>query len=195
MLWEFSTPGIPDELFERNDMVPITKEDVRSLVISKLRLKRGASAIDIGCGSGSITVELCIQTGSEKIYAIDFDENAVNLTNRNLNKFGLKSNVIMSKAENVLASLPKVDAVVVGGTWGNTEQIIEMAIERLDSGGRIVVDTILIETMYKALNTFSRSELHEIDITQVIIAKAKKVSTGTMLIARNPVLILSGTRV
>jgi cobalt-precorrin-6B (C15)-methyltransferase len=101
----------------------------------------------------------------------------------------------MSKAENVLASLPKVDAVVVGGTWGNTEQIIEMAIERLDKGGRIVVDTILIETMYKALNTFSRSELHEIDITQVIIAKAKKVSTGTMLIARNPVLILSGTRV
>ena len=195
MLWEFSTPGIPDELFERNDIVPITKEDVRSLVISKLRLKRGASAIDIGCGSGSITVELCIQTGSENIYAIDFDENAVNLTNRNLNKFGLKSNVIMSKAENVLASLPKVDAVVVGGTWGNTEQIIEMAIERLDSGGRIVVDTILIETMYKALNTFSRSELHEIDITQVIIAKAKKVSTGTMLIARNPVLILSGTRV
>ncbi len=195
MLWEFSTPGIPDELFERNDMVPITKEDVRSLVISKLRLKRGASAIDIGCGSGSITVELCIQTGSENIYAIDFDENAVNLTNRNLNKFGLKSNVIMSKAENVLASLPKVDAVVVGGTWGNTEQIIEMAIERLDSGGRIVVDTILIETMYKALNTFSRSELHEIDITQVIIAKAKKVSTGTMLIARNPVLILSGTRI
>jgi cobalt-precorrin-6B (C15)-methyltransferase len=195
MLWEFSTPGIPDELFERNDMVPITKEDVRSLVISKLRLKRGASAIDIGCGSGSITVELCIQTGSGNIYAIDFDENAVNLTHRNLNKFGLKSNVIMSKAENVLASLPKVDAVVVGGTWGNTEHIIEMAIERLDSGGRIVVDTILIETMYKALNAFSRSELHEIDITQVIIAKAKRVSTGTMLIARNPVLILSGTRV
>jgi len=195
MLWEFSTPGIPDELFERNDMVPITKEDVRSLVISKLRLKRGASAIDIGCGSGSITVELCIQTGSENIYAIDFDENAIDLTNRNLNKFGLKSNVILSKAENVLASLPKVDAVVIGGTWGNTEQIIEMGTERLNSGGRIVVDTILIETMYKALNAFSRSELREIDITQVIIAKAKKVSTGTMLIARNPVLILSGTRI
>ncbi|HEY7572662.1 MAG TPA: precorrin-6Y C5,15-methyltransferase (decarboxylating) subunit CbiT [Nitrososphaeraceae archaeon] len=195
MLWEFSTPGIPDELFERNDMVPITKEEVRSLVMSKLRLKRGASAIDIGCGSGSITVELCIQTGSENIYAIDFDEKAVDLTNKNLNKFGLKSNVILSKAENVLASLPKVDAVVVGGTWGNTEQIIKMAIDRLDRGGRIVVDTILIETMYNALNTLSKLELHEIDITQVIIAKAKKVSTGTMLIARNPVLILSGTRI
>jgi cobalt-precorrin-6B (C15)-methyltransferase len=103
--------------------------------------------------------------------------------------------VILSKAEDVLASLPKVNAVVVGGTWGNTEQIIEMAIERLDIGGRIVVNTILIETMYKALNAFNRSELEDVDITQVIIAKAKKVSTGTMLIARNPVLILSATRI
>jgi cobalt-precorrin-6B (C15)-methyltransferase len=195
MLWKFSTPGIPDDLFEKNDKVPITKEDVRSLLISKLRLKRGLSAIDIGCGSGSITVELCIQTGSENVYAIDFDENAVELTNKNLNKFGLKSNVILSKAEDVLASLPKVNAVVVGGTWGNTEQIIEMAIKRLDIGGRIVVNTILIETMYKALNAFNRSELEDVDITQVIIAKAKKVSTGTMLIARNPVLILSATRI
>ena len=58
MSWDFSTPGIPDELFERDEMVPITKEDVRSLVISKLRLKQGFTAIDIGCGSGSITVEL-----------------------------------------------------------------------------------------------------------------------------------------
>ena len=113
------------------------------------------------------------------------------MTKRNLEKFGLKSNVVLSKAENILPSLPKVDAVVVGGTWGNTEQIIEMAIERLKIGGRIVIDTILLETMYKALNTFERSDLHEVDVTQVIIAKARKVSKGTMMIARNPVLILS----
>lgn len=194
MPWDFSTPGIPDELFDRDELVPITKEDVRSLVISKLRLKKGYSAIDIGCGSGSITVELCIQTKSENIYAIDFDERAIDLTNRNLEKFGLKSRVILSKAEDILPSIPDVDAVVVGGTWGNTEQIIEMAIGRLKAGGRIVIDTILIETMYKALTAFERSELHEVDVTQVIIAKARKVSKGTMMIARNPVLILSATR-
>lgn len=69
-----------------------------------------------------------------------------------------------------------------------------MAIERLKVGGRIVIDTILIETMYKALTAFNRSDLHEVDVTQVIIAKARKVSKGTMMIARNPVLILSATR-
>jgi cobalt-precorrin-6B (C15)-methyltransferase len=194
MPWDFSTPGIPDELFDRDEMVPITKEDVRSIVISKLRLKQGFSVIDIGCGSGSITIELCIQTKSDRIYAIDFDERAIDLTNRNLEKFGLKSNVILSRAEDILPSLPEVDAVVIGGTWGNTDQIVEMAVQRLKIGGRIVIDTILLETMYRALNAFTRSDLREVDVTQVIIAKSRKVSKGTMMIARNPVLILSATR-
>ena len=28
-LWEYKTPGIPDELFNRIDNVPITKEEIR----------------------------------------------------------------------------------------------------------------------------------------------------------------------
>ena len=44
------TPGIPDELFERREDVPITKEDIRALVISKLRLRDDFQVIDVGCG-------------------------------------------------------------------------------------------------------------------------------------------------
>ena len=51
MIWNYKTPGIPDELFDRIDNVPITKEDIRSIIISKLRLKEGFTAMDIGCGS------------------------------------------------------------------------------------------------------------------------------------------------
>ncbi|MGA7042746.1 MAG: methyltransferase, partial [Nitrososphaeraceae archaeon] len=96
LLWNYRTPGIPDELFERTEQVPITKEDVRALVLSKLRLKENSSAIDIGCGSGSITVELCLQTKDNKVYAIDFEEKATELTRKNLLKFGLKAEVILS---------------------------------------------------------------------------------------------------
>ena len=91
MFWDYRTPGIPDELFETNQEVPITKEEIRAIAVSKLRLKEGFAAIDIGCGSGSITVELCLQTRSDKIYAIDFNEKAIVLTKKNLNKFGVKA--------------------------------------------------------------------------------------------------------
>jgi cobalt-precorrin-6B (C15)-methyltransferase len=197
LLWDYRTPGIPDELFERAEDVPITKEDVRALALSKLRLKEGFSAIDVGCGSGSITVELCLQTRGTtggQVYAIDFDNNAVELTKKNLAKFGTTAQVILGKAQEVLPTLPQVDAVVVGGTWGDSKQVIQLAIDRLKEGGRIVIDTILIETMYQALSTVGEIGLKDIDITQVTIAKARKVTTGTMMLARNPVMIISATK-
>jgi cobalt-precorrin-6B (C15)-methyltransferase len=192
--WDYRTPGIPDELFDRTEEVPITKEDIRAIAISKMRLKDGSSAIDVGCGSGSITVELCLQTKGV-VYAIDFDKNAVELTRKNLQKFGVKAEVLLGKAQDLLPTLPQVDAIIIGGTWGDTRQVIQLSIDRLKKGGRLVIDTILIETMYQALAAVNELKLAEIDVTQVIIAKARKVTTGTMMLARNPVMIISATKV
>lgn len=192
-MWDYRTPGIPDELFERTEDVPITKEDVRALAVSKLRLREGFSAIDVGCGSGSITVELCLQTRG-KVYGIDFDKNAIELTKKNLLKFGVDAEIVLGKAQDVLPALPEVDAIVVGGTWGDARQVIQLAVGRLKKGGRIVIDTILIETMYQALTTVNELQLADVDVTQVTIAKARKVTTGTMMLARNPVMMISATK-
>lgn len=194
MLWNYTTPGIPDELFERSENVPITKEDIRSIVLSKLRLRRKYSVIDVGCGSGSITVEICLQVNSKNVYAIDSDKNAIELTAKNLDKFGVSANLIHSKAEQVLHSLPAANAIFVGGTKGKTEKIIELCISKLKKDGRLVVDTILIETMFKALRTIKNQNMRNIEVTQVTIAKGKNVTSGTMLVARNPILILSATK-
>jgi len=194
MIWDYITPGIPDELFERSENVPITKEDIRSIVLSKLRLRKNYSIIDVGCGSGSITVEVCLQVNSKNVYAIDSDQNAIELTRKNLDRFGVTANLIYSKAEQILPSLPTVDAIIVGGTKGKTEKIIELCVSKLKKDGRLVIDTILIETMYKALRTIRREKMREIEVTQVSISKGKDVPSGTMLISRNPILILSATR-
>jgi cobalt-precorrin-6B (C15)-methyltransferase len=194
LLWDYRTPGIPDELFDRVEDVPITKEDVRALVISKLRLKENSSAIDVGCGSGSITVEMCLQTKGNKIYAIDFDGKAVELTRKNLLKFNVKAEVIFSKAQDILPLLPQVDAILIGGTSGEVEKIVNLGVDRLNKGGRIVIDTVLIETTYRALTTINQANLKEVDVTQAIIAKARKVTTGTMMSARNPIIIISATK-
>ncbi|HEY6404464.1 MAG TPA: precorrin-6Y C5,15-methyltransferase (decarboxylating) subunit CbiT [Nitrososphaeraceae archaeon] len=194
MIWNHRTPGIPDELFETDQEIPITKEEVRAIVISKLRLNEGFAAIDVGCGSGSITVEICLQTRSDNIYAIDFNERAIALTKINLNKFGVKAKTMLARAEDILPTLPKVDAIMIGGSWGNIHQILSLAADRLVKGGRIVIDTILIETTYKTLDALQGLKLSTIDITQAAIAKGRQVSTGTMMLARNPVTIISATK-
>ena len=194
-LWNYKTAGIPDEFFERMDKVPITKEEIRSIIISKLRLKEGYISIDAGCGSGSITIELAIQTKA-MVYAIDIDKNAIDLTNQNTTKFGLenKVRVIEGLVQDILPELPNVDSIVIGGTTGNTEKIIRFAIDRLKPGGRLVVTSILFETIYKTLKTFEDCKLFEIDMTQITVAKSKKTASGTMMISRNPVIIFSATK-
>ena len=174
--------------------MPITKEEVRAITIGKLRLKEGFTAIDVGCGSGSLTVEICNQIRSGIAYAIDFDEKAVELTKLNLGRFKFKAEVILSDAQDALPKLPQVNSIVIGGTWGNTRKIIEMAISKLQINGRLVINTILIESAYDALSTLYDAKLEEVDVTQVIISKSRKVTTGTMMLARNPVLIISATK-
>jgi cobalt-precorrin-6B (C15)-methyltransferase len=72
--------------------------------------------------------------------------------------------------------------------------VIQLAVGRLKKGGRLVIDTILIETIYQALAAINKMQLAEVDVTQVTIAKARKVTTGTMMLARNPVMIISATK-
>ena len=89
-MWKHKTPGIPDENFERDENVPITKEEVRAIQISKARLSSGQTVFDIGCGSGSISVEASLQIESSgKVYAVDVDPKAIELTKKNLSKFSL----------------------------------------------------------------------------------------------------------
>ena len=196
MFWNSKTSGIPDEFFLREEEVPITKEEIRSIIISKLRLKETNSVIDIGCGSGSITVELCLQCQKGTVFGVDLDLKAVNLTEKNLEKFKVHADIRHGNATDILESLPFVDGIVIGGTTGKTEELIDQSISRLNSGGRLVITSILIETMFKAIKTVNESNfLKDIDFTQIIISKGRTTTTGTMMLARNPVMIISATKI
>ena len=196
-MWKYKTPGIPDEEFERTESVPITKEEVRSIQISKARLSSGQTVLDIGCGSGSITVEAGLQVESNgKVVGVAFDPNAIELTNTNLKKFGVNNaSLILGNAKEKISELPDADAIFIGGTGGDTQEILQLCESKLRSGGRIVIGVILIETLYAVLQTIESLKFDSVDITQITIGKSRKTSTGTMMLARNPVTVISATKV
>ena len=195
-MWKFKTPGIPDEEFERTESVPITKEEIRAIQISKARLSPDQTVLDIGCGSGSITVEAGLQVESGgKVVGVDLDPNAIELTNRNLKKFGVdNATLILGNAKEKISDLPEADAIFIGGTGGDTQEIVQLCEDKLKSGGRIVIGVILIETLYAVLQTIEKLKFDAIDITQITIGKSRKTSTGTMMLARNPVTVISATK-
>ena len=196
-MWNYKTHGIPDEHFERAEKVPITKEEVRTIQLSKARLKPGQIVYDIGCGSGSISVEVGIQIESTgKVLAIDYDENAVELTKKNLKKFNLSNvSVLFGNAKEKISDLEIADVIFIGGTGGDTSDIVKLSENKLKTGGRIVIGIILIETLYSVLQILDTLKFDSIDITQVTISKSRKTTTGTMMLARNPVTIISATKV
>lgn len=195
-MWNYKTPGIPDEFFERSENVPITKEEVRAVQISKARLCPGYIVYDIGCGSGSISIEAAIQIESGKVIAIDYDPNAIELTKKNAEKFGLTNiSTILGNAKEKILELELADAIFIGGTGGDTEDIVKICQDRLKSGGRIVIGVILIETLYSVLQIIEKLKFNSIDLTQITISKSRKTSTGTMMLARNPVTVISATKI
>ena len=196
--WAYKTPGIPDELFNQSDEVPgPTKEEIRVVTISKARLCEGAIVIDVGCGTGGLTVEAALQAGSKgKVYAVDEDDAAIKLTSSNVEKFGVQGFVAVTrgKAPEAMLSLPKADAVLIGGGGVSLRAIIQTANYKLKPNGRIVVNAILLETATTAISELKALGFKDIDITHISVAKGKQINSGTMMMARNPITIVSATK-
>ncbi len=69
-----------------------------------------------------------------------------------------------------------------------------MCLDKLKLGGRIVIGMIQIETIFSVLSFVEEQGLESVDITQITISKSRKTSTGTMMLARNPVTVLSANK-
>lgn len=196
--WIYRIPGIPDADFIQSDKVPgPTKEEVRAVTISKARLCEGSYVIDVGCGTGSLTVEAALQvTQKGKVFAIDDDEEAVELTKKNVAKFQVQNTVevIFGKAPEVMSDLPKVDLVLIGGS-ASLREVIHAAYQKLKKNGRVVINAILLETAVKALNELKKPGFKDLDVAQLFVAKGREVSSGTMMLARNPITVISATKV
>jgi len=196
-MWKYKTPGIPDELFLQSDKVPgPTKEEIRVITISKARLREGAYVLDVGCGTGGLTVEAALQVGYKgKVFAIDEDEEAIKLTRSNVEKFDAQDvvEIIHGKAPDAIPSMPKLDVVIIGGSK-NLREVMQASFEKLKAGGRIVVNAILLETATTALDEIKKLNAKDIDVISVVVAKGKDIGSGTMMLARNPITIVSATK-
>jgi cobalt-precorrin-6B (C15)-methyltransferase len=196
-MWNYRTPGIPDDLFITSEGIPgPTKEEIRVLTISKARIREGFLVADVGCGVGSLTVEAALQVGpSGRVFAIDEDEKAVKVTKENVTKFNVQDRVeiICGKAPEAMRNLPSMDVVIVGGSM-SLRGILETSWMKLKEGGRIVVNAIMLETAYETLHELKRLRFRDIDVAAIFVAKGKFVSGGVMMLARNPITVISATK-
>ena len=107
-LWPYITPGIPDELFERLPGIPLSKREIRLLLIAHLRLLPNSVLWDIGAGTGTIPVEIGLLCPQAQIIAVERDEEVANLIRRNCDRFEVNNvEVIEGSAPECLKNLQK----------------------------------------------------------------------------------------
>lgn len=185
------THGIQDELFQRGQ-VPMTKSEIRSISLSKLQLRTGDVVYDIGAGTGSVSVEMAFQASEGSVYAVEFNEEALELIRRNAERFGVWNlKVIEGKAPEALTDLPVPDRAFIGGSKGNLAEILELLAKK-NPRIRVVINAVTLETMTEAVSQFQKLGFEDVDIVQIFAAHGKAAGNCHMMQGQNPVFIISG---
>ena len=191
---EQSVPfGISDNEFIRGN-VPMTKSEIRGTVISKLNISRKDVCWDIGCGTGSVSVEMALQCYNGRVYAVDKNEEAVELTRQNAYKFGCDNiEIISTAAPEILSDLPAPDKVFIGGSCGKIREILNVIYEK-NSKAEIVITAVSLETLNESVTAFSVFGIDSPEIVQLAVTRTKKIGNHTMLSAENPIFIIKGVK-
>lgn len=183
--------GISDENFIRGD-VPMTKSEVRSVVISKLNIGSKDVCWDIGCGTGSVSVEMALRCFDGTVFAVDKNASAADLTKKNALKFGCDNiKIFHGNAPECMDDFPPPDKVFIGGSGGKTGEIIDM-VYRKNPDTIIVITAVSLETLTDSVNALKKYAAPE--IVQISVTRTKTIGSHTMLAAENPVYIIKGKK-
>ena len=186
-----AAPGLPDASFLRDSHTPMTKEEIRALVISKLRLAPDSLVWDVGAGTGSVSVEAALAASWGQVYAVERKDAALELLEQNRKRFGLTNlHVVAGEAPQALDGLPAPDRVFVGGSAGGFAEIVSAALAANPSA-RIVATCITLETLGVALATLGGEGLTNLEVVQVSVARGREAGPYHLMMGQNPVYILS----
>lgn len=183
-------PGVRDDRFERGN-VPMTKSEVRSLVLCKLGLRRGDVFWDVGAGTGSVCVEAALLLEDGLVCAVERNEEGCALIRKNAERFGVPVTLVQGTAPEACASFPAPDAAFIGGSGGKLEEILRFLLER-NPAVRVAVTAVTIETLAKASALLDRLGFCEVERIQVAVSRLVPAGPLHRLQAENPVFLLSG---
>ena len=184
------TTALSDDSFIRGK-TPMTKSEIRAQAILKMELTPDAVVWDVGAGTGSVSVECALNCPLGQVYAVERDREATELIRLNKEKFhALNIQVVAGSAPEILEGLPAPDCVFLGGTGGETKEILK----KLESFGkriRVCATAVTMESM--SLLTQALSGYADFSAVQIAVSRLEKVGNYHMFRAQNPVCVFAAT--
>jgi len=189
--------GLPDDAFaqRRPNKGLITKSELRAVSLYSLRLKRDSVVWDIGAGTGSVALEAAWIASQGRVFAIERDNESLSLLRQNVDSLGAGNvQVVEGEAPQALETLEDPDAVFIGGSGGQLQEIVSLVGERLAPGGMVVANIIALDRASEAHKLMNDMGLLT-NMTMVSATRGKALPDGsTRLEALNPVFIITGQK-
>ncbi|AEA01877.1 decarboxylating cobalt-precorrin-6B (C(15))-methyltransferase [Aerococcus sp. Group 1] len=171
--------------------VPMTKAPIRAVALDLLELHQARRFLDIGAGTGSISLQAAQEYPDLDVYAIEHKEAAVDLIKENRAHFGLKNYQVFLGEAPMTEDLGHFDAIFIGGSGGKLLEIIDWAYELLNPGGRLVLTFILMENAHKAITYLEAGSWQDLEVQTLQAATRKTMGPGHYFKPFNPTTIIS----
>ena len=182
--------GWEDELFHRG-RVPMTKQEVRALAISKLQPQVADIIYDIGAGTGACSVELAFQAPLGRVYAFELKAEALSSVQQNKERFGAENlHLIAGNATETMDGIERPDCAFIGGTKGEIALILDKLYGKNPSC-RIVITAITLETVAAVTEYYKDKPSCVLNTVQLFAARDRKVGAYTLMEGQNPVYVMS----
>ena len=164
-----------------------TREEIVAVSLAKLSLGRGDVFVDIGCGTGAVSVQAAPRV--MQVYAVDLREEAVACTRDAARDRGIANiDVRLGHGADLLSELPRADALFIGGSR-DLAQVLSLAAEKKVRA--IVVNAVLFRTFHEAVTTMQDLGIFS-EVVQVMVARSYPLAGGLMFRPLDPVWIIVG---
>lgn len=187
---DYKSYGIPDDLFLRSK-AGLTREEIRSIIVSKAKIKGSEKVLDVGTGSGSVSIEFA-RLGCD-VTAVEKDEENFEIARKNIERFGLEEKIelIFGEMENVDLN-NNFDLIFFGGT-DKLEKSLNRVFRHLNSGGRIIIAAVRLETVVEAIKALKSRGINS-DVLNICLNKGKDLGGKTALSPSYPVFLIYGDK-
>ena len=182
--------AIPDHRFIRST-IPMTKAEIRCIAVASLQIPHDGICWDIGCGTGSVSVEAAFRCPDGQVFAFDRNPDAAALTLQNAKQFSCDN--VQSACGNcpeILHDAPPPDAVFIGGSGGRLAEIFA-AVSEKNPSAMIALTAVSLETLAEAEALFAKYTA-EPRTVQIAVTGTRKAGSHTMFQAQNPVFLITG---
>jgi precorrin-6Y C5,15-methyltransferase (decarboxylating) len=178
--------------------IPMTRAEVRTIILSQLRLRSDSVVWDIGAGTGSVSIACARACPYGEVHAVERLPEAVRLLQANKSKFHVHNLFIHEgQASEVFETLPRPTRVFIGGSGGELRQILKR-VAQFDVTGRfapalirVVVSGVTLGTIVSAFEVFSAKGYRDLNVTQIAVTRSKNTGKSVIMTAQNPVTLFS----